>query len=280
MTDCRRTPSLIGRVVAGRVTHDDRAHAATCARCGPVLVRAAGFDAELRRSARALVAEELPRGILDQPVFGRDGRDVFSSRPAPGLAATLAAVVILLLGTVIALGPGTGPGATPTPATTPIPTEVPFAQHFRSTELIASKLATLGYGCNDGAPLQSVGPEPDAVASESRVCLAPDSIGSFLLAAIVGEARNGTVVELTIKGDVVGDSVDNRGLLAMNVAKVLSVALFDETAGSAGGLWVKTHLPELEVGGAIDVTLDGVSFHAERAPNGSYRLVIRGAAAT
>ena len=280
MTDCRRTPSLIDRVVAGRATQDDREHAASCPRCGPVLVRAARFDAELRRSARSLVAEELPRGILDQPDFGRDGRDVFSRRAAPGLAATLAAVAILLAGTIIALAPGRGPGATPSPATTPIPTEVPFAQHFRSTELIASKLATLGYRCNDGAPLPSVGPEADAVASESRVCLAPDSLGPFLLAAIVGEARNGNVVELTIKGDVVGDTIDNRGLLAMNVAKVLSVSLVDETVGSAGGLWVKTHLPELEVGGAIGVTLDGVSFHAERAPNGSYRLVIRGAAST
>jgi hypothetical protein len=79
---------------------------------------------------------------------------------------------------------------------------------------------------------------------------------------------------------VIADTTENRGLFAMNIAKVLSVALLDESIGSAGGLWVKTHLPELEVGGAIDVTLSHVSFHAERAPNGSYRLVIGGAAAT
>jgi len=279
VSDCRRTRPLIARLSAGVATEEDGAHAATCARCGPVMARAGAFDDELRRSARALVAEELPRGILDQPLGGPAASGVISRRAAPGLAATVVALAILVLGTAVALAPGSAPLATPSPRVTPSPTPAAFVQHLRKTELIAAKLATLDYSCNDGAPVQSVGLEPDAVATESRVCLAPDSLGPFLLAVIVGEARNGNVAELTVKGDVIGDTSENRGLFAMNIAKVLAVSLLDENVGQAGGLWVKTHLPELEIGGVIEVTLRDVSFRAERSANGSYRVVVRGAPA-
>jgi len=284
VNDCRRTFGLIDRLVDGRVTDADRRHAASCASCGPVLSRAAGFDDALRRSARALVAEELPRGILDQPLAGRSP-GVASRRSAPGSASILAAVAVLLTATVIALAPGTAPVATPAPSATIGPTPTPaatpqtprFVERFRSTDAIRGSLVKLGYRCNDGAPVPSPGSAPDAVVKESTVCLAPDSIGPFAAAVIVGEAVNGKVAALTIKADIVGgDSVDKRPAVAAAVAKIFALALLDEGAAQSGGGWATVHLPELEAGDDNEVVLRQVDFHASRQPNLSYLVEVKG----
>jgi len=290
MTDCRRTPALIDHLVDGTVTDDDRRHAAGCASCGPVLARAATFDDALRRSARALVAEEMPPRILDQPMSA--GAEVVSRRSSPGLAAMVAAVAILLIATVIAVGPGGAPMATfgPTPSTSssagPIAsatsegTALPLAERFQSTAAIVGQLTKLGYACNDGGPIASPGPEPDAVTKESAVCAAPQSAGPYALVAIVGEGKNGKVVELSIKGDVLLDTTENRTLFTMGVAKVFAVALRDEGAGQNGGSWAKVHIVELEPGNDVDVVLRQVSFQAARLPNASYFIVVRASTAS
>lgn len=287
---CRRTRGLIDRLVVGRITDQDRSHAPACASCGPVLARAAAFDDELRRSARALVAEELPRGILDQSVGGADADaegSVVSRRGAPGFAAIVAAVTILLIGTVIALAPGTGPEPTSTPTAeptaspAPVKTKPPFTERFVTTAAIVGQLTKVGYSCNDGAPLASVGTEPDAVVKDAAACDAPESIGPFMFAVIVGEAANGKVVELHVKADIVGgDSAENRALLAAEMAKVFALALLDEGAGQSGGSWAEVHVPELEPGGDVEVVLRQVDFHATRLPNASYFVVVRGATAS
>lgn len=289
VTDCRRTPGLIDRVVDGRLTDEDRRHAPSCASCGPVLARAASFDDELRRSARALVVEELPRGILDQPL-DRRSPGVVSRRASPGLAAILAAVAILLTATVIALAPGTGPLPSPSPSVEPGPPTAPastpattppvprFIERFRSTEVIRGQLLKLGYGCNDGAPVPSPGSAPDAVAKESTICLAPESIGPFMAAVIVGESANGKVTQLTIKAEIVGDdTTESRAAVAAAVAKIFALSLVDEGAGQSGGGWAKVHLPQLERGDDNEVVLRQVDFHAWRQPNLSYLVEVRGA---
>jgi hypothetical protein len=285
MIDCRQTHGLVARIVDDRVTDADRVHAAGCPSCGPVLARAARFDDELGRAARTLVAEELPRGILDQPVGGGVGEGVVSRRGAPGLTAILAAVTILLIGTVIALGPGTGPRASPSPgapsslAPSPEPTRTkpPFVERFTTTAAIVGQLSKVGYSCNDGAPLASVGTEPDVLTKEAAACTAPDSIGPFILAVIVGEAANGKVIELHVKADIVGpDVVDSRVAVAAEIARVFELALVDEGAGQSGGSWAEIQLIELEPGTGAEVVLRQVDFRAERLPNASYFVVVRG----
>lgn len=280
---------MADRLVRDRVTDADRAHAAGCSSCGPLLARAARFDDELRRSARALVAEELPRGILDQPVGGRVGEGFAGRRSSPGLAAILAAVAILLTATVIALAPGTGPRPSPSPGVSPNPspsatparTKPPFVERFRSTAAIVGQLAKVGYRCNDGAPLASVGPEPDAVTKEAAACSAPDSIGPFMLAVIVGEAANGKVVELHVKADLVGpDTTESRAAMAGEMARIFALSLLDEGAGQSGGSWAAVHVVELEPGTDAEVVLRQVDFHAARLPTSSYFVVVRGAAAS
>jgi hypothetical protein len=239
------------------------------------------FDDELRRAARGLVMEELPRGVLDQEVLGTTGRGVISRRGAPGLAATVAAALILLTAAAIALAPATAPSPAASPTPVPTQTKAPFVEPFRSTDVIRGQLAKLGYSCNDGFPSSSVGPEADAVTREATVCTAPQSSGPFVMAVIVGEAANGKVVELTIKSDLVGtDDADSRAALAAGVAKVFSGAFVDEGAGQNGGSWAKVLLPQLERGDDIDVILRQVSFRASRLASSSYLIVARGAGAT
>jgi len=287
MSDCRQTRGLVTRILDDRVTDADRAHATGCTACGPLLARAARFDDELRRSARTLVAEELPRGILDQPIGIGVGEGVVGRRSAPGLAAVLAAVAILLTGTFIALAPGTGPKPTPSPtvAATPLPspaptrTKPPFAERFRGTAAIVGQLSKLGYRCNDGSPLESVGTEPDALTREAAACTAPEAIGPFMLAVIVGEASNGKVVELHVKADILGpDSIDSRAAVAAEMARIFALVLVDEGAGQSGGSWATVHLVELEPGTDAEVVLRQVDFHASRLPTASYFVVIRGVA--
>jgi hypothetical protein len=281
MSDCGRTRGLIGRLIEGRVSAEDRAHAAGCPWCGPLLARAGAFDGELRRSARSLVAEALPQGILEQPVGAPGGAVVASRRPAPGLAATLVAIAILFVVTAISIAPGLVPPS-PSPGASPertaSPTK-PFVARFRSTDVIRGQLAKLGYSCNDGGPLPSPGTAPDAVVRDSTVCSAPETLGPFVLVVIVGEAANGAVVELTIKSDLTGDdSTETRGLMATAMAKVFALALLDEAAGQMGGAWAKVHVVELTAGTDADVVLRQVSFHAVRQANASYRVTVRGAA--
>src|SRR6185503_396026 len=186
------------RAVEGALTADDREHAATCAACGPVILRASRFDEELRLSARSLVVEDLPRGVLD-PGLAADGFRV--RRPLPGLAPATAVVLLLLLATTVAIWPGSPPTPTPTPAASasaPAKTLGPHLGELRPTPALRIELQKLGYRCNDGMPLTSPKTGPLQVWKESAVCEAPESIGAFMAAVIVGESARGQVVQYTV----------------------------------------------------------------------------------
>jgi hypothetical protein len=113
--ECTQTRGLIDRLVAGSVREEDRRHAATCPSCGPVFARAARFDNELERSAQQLIAEDLPRGILD-PGLSRQVQ-VVPRMPAlaPGVTAGVAALALIV---VVATGLGIRPVLLPGPSPT------------------------------------------------------------------------------------------------------------------------------------------------------------------
>ena len=210
VTDCRRTGGLRDRAVAGTLTPEDAVHAASCAECGPVLARAARFEDELRRAARGLITEELPRGILDPGLAPVNESSWQPRRAASGLATAVAAVVVLLLATVVALVPGAPPQPTePAPSVLGSPAKSPGPPGFRPTSLIRANLAKIDYTCNDGQSLPSVGSGPDAVVREAAVCMAPGDIGPLIAAVIVGEASRGAVIEVVVKSDIMG--VDTPG---------------------------------------------------------------------
>lgn len=277
MTDCRRTSALRDRAVTGTGTQDDRDHAATCATCAPVLARAARFDDDLRRAARGLVMEQLPRGILD-PHLGPANEAAWQPRrTAPGLATGVAAVMVLLLATFVSLAPGGRlPPADPSPTVAPSPTKSPGAAAFHPTGKIRANLGKLDYTCNDGFVPESIGPGPDAVAREAAVCTAPEDIGPLIAAVIVGEARRGAVVELVVKADIIGDDTQaNREQVAAAVGGAVSLVTIDMLDGGALGSWVVSHLPEVQPGEGAEVVLRGYTLELDRGLNAGYLLVIR-----
>jgi hypothetical protein len=245
------------------------------------------FEEELRRATRALVTEELPRGVLDPAVgasFGLgaaiDG-EVRPRRSLPGLAGMAAAVVVVLLATVVAFGPGlpggTGPSPERSPTIGPSPTAspAPTAISLRPTGAIRVDMARLEYTCSEGKPLSSIGPGPNPVTRESAVCVAPEDIGPFMAAVIVGETAGGWVVEVHTKADIVGeDSPAARAAVAAALAKAAAIAVGFPGTGNQVGDWVVATLPTLERSTGDTVELGGISVKAVRNETGGYLVIV------
>src|SRR5262245_27699300 len=206
---CSRTRGLIGRVLDDRVTVDDRAHGATCPTCGPVLVRAARFEDDLRRTAQGFVSEELPRGVLD-PALSGTPRVI--GRGAPGLIGIATAVAVMLVAMTVTLFPsgfGGLNGGTDQPAGTPVasaPAQTPIDTGLQmlgpalvSSSAIGESLTQGEWVCTTGEPLQSPGPGPDGVDHEGVVCTSPESTLLMHAVLITGETVEGAVVQVTMK---------------------------------------------------------------------------------
>lgn len=273
--DCERTPRLIDRVVDERVTADDRAHASTCATCGPVLARAARFDDDLRRSARGLVAEQLPYGVLDTsltPQLSVGGLPV--RRAAPGVASLLGAVVVLLVATTVAMLPGgLGPGESPPDS---IQVRGPV---FRATVDVITDLRALEYGCLPGHALPTTGPSARLGEREGVICLTPKSIDSASAAFAPVENGDGDVVEVTIRGELYGtETLRSRDQLATAMGKLTYLALADQAIAAQAGAWVEEVLPRLRVlttGDDALMVFGDVRVELRRYIAGNYLLVLQ-----
>ena len=237
----------------------------------------AEFDAELRRVARSMIREELPREILD-PALSPDGSiagRVRTRRALPGFAAAASSVVVLLLATAVALAPGTPNPSLGSPPSTeslgmqvsPKPTRGPV---LRSTDEIRADLRVLGYTCNDGPRLESPLPGPDAVVREAAICEGPKGAGPFSIAVVVGEALGGRVTLVNIKSDVVGeDTPAARDAIAQAVAKAAGVITIEKGAGSAVSSWVAAKLPTLEPREGVEAQLGGLFLRMNRSTSGA-----------
>jgi hypothetical protein len=238
------------------------------------------FDEELRRAARSLVTEELPRGVLDPSLggslgtAGRDG-DVRVRRALPGLASVAGAIAVLLLATAVVFAPGspggTGPSATVGPTATPSPAPTP---PLRTTAEIRADLTRYGYSCSAGLPLSTIEPGPDAVVRESTVCLAPADAGPLDGAVIVGESASGQVVEVHAKADIVGpDTPEARTAIAELLAKAAALAAH-QGDGSTLATWVLGRVPSLEKDKGTATELLGIGLKLGRLATGGYVLSV------
>lgn len=242
---CHRTRGLIDRVVGDHVTAEDRAHAAGCERCGQVLLRATRFDDQLRRTARGLVAEQLPPGILDPQLAPRLVDGLPSMRhAAPGIASFFAAVVILVVATSVALAPGgLGPGATP--PDTGLQFSVPV---FRPTVDMIRDVQALGYSCIPGHALPTAGPSARLGEREGVACLTPKSLESATARITPVETGDGKVVEVTITGQQYGPStLTSRDELAAVMSKLTTLSISDPKIARDAGAFVLETLPRLRV---------------------------------
>jgi len=273
---CERTRGLVERVVAERVTADDRAHAATCQSCGPVLLRATRFDDDLRRTARGLVVEQLPHGVLDPELAPRLLGGIRPMRhAAPGLASILAAVVILVAATGVALAPGgLGPGATP--QDTGLQLAVPV---FRATVDIIRDVQAMDYSCLPGHALPTTGPSARPGEREGVQCLTPKSLESATAAITPVETGDGKVVEIAISGELYGPStVTSRDQLAEVMSKLTALSIADPKVAGDAASFVRQTLPRLRVLASGDDALmlyGNVRVYLQRYITGGYRLVLQ-----
>lgn len=242
------------------------------------------FDQELGRVARALVTEELPRGVLAEPVstalgLGRvvDG-SVTARRPLPGFATAAAAAVVLLLATVVVFAPQLpgGPGPTPSPNPVETPERAP-ATVLRSAAEMRADFEKLGYTCREGQALATIAPGPSAAVRESVICT-PSTNSVFMGAVIVSESASGEVVEVHMKADFIGgDTPSGRATVASALGKAAAVAV---TAGSgtAVGTWVESNAPAIEANGTQKAQVNGYALNLGRTSDGGYTLFVRIAA--
>jgi hypothetical protein len=289
---CPRTRGLIDRIVGERVNADDLGHAATCATCGPVLIRATKFDEELRRTARGLVAEELPRGILD-PALGGAPR-VIARHAAPGLAGIVAAVAIMLVAMSVALFPGGLGGPTEQPgdsfpigtpgASIPMPVETPSdtgltmpGPLLRPTFGIGGSLIQNDWRCSSGRPLPSAGPDPTAVDHEGIFCRSSEAQVLTTSVLTTGESIDDEVVEVAVQGDLVVSTATAISEMAETLSKAAFVSVGDKERAPTIADWVITRVPELKAqpGGDSSVGIFGdLRLTLQLRPDGSSYLLL------
>lgn len=276
---CRRTAGLIDRIVTDVVTAGDREHAVTCPACGPVLARSVRFDDALRSAARSVVAEELPRGVLDPDLSGAVGgvRPGSAVRAfAPGLAGVAAGVIVLVLAAGVALAPGGIGGPTsPPPVASTFSASLPV---FYPSAVIEAALSSLPYDCMPGGPLATAGTRPGQPVREGVVCASRKDDATKRAALITGEASDGEVVLVTIKGELVGtDTLAATEALAAGMGKLTFASIADQENAQLAGNWVDAALPQLRVLPAGDAAVNVIGelrLTLQRSPVGTYLLVL------
>ncbi len=273
---CDRTARLVDRVIEDRVSADDRAHGATCASCGPVLSRAIRFDDELRRSARGLVTEQLPYGVLDlEPAPRLVGGVLAMRHAAPGLASIVAAVVILVVATSVAIAPGVlGPGSQPPGSGFQVSSPT-----FRSTADIVRSVQALEYSCIPGHALPTTGPSARPGEREGVVCLTPKSIESASAKIVPVENGDSEIVEVTVVGSLYGtDTETSVDQLAAAMGQLTTLSIADPAVAADAGRFIEETLPRLRVLPSGDDALmifGDVRVFLQRYIAGGYRLVLQ-----
>lgn len=271
---CPRTRGLIDRIVAGSVSDEDQRHAATCPTCGPAILRAARFDDELERTAQHLIAEDLPRGILD-PDLGKVDLTP-RLRLAPSAATGFATLAFVVLATAIGIRPVLLPGTSPTPpplsVEAPGPSGLPFASPLWSVNDLTVALAgTLDYDCMLGTPAT---PAPGVGIAGSVVCTAPSDSGPFTATVLVDASDSGMVVHMTITADIIGASTPKtRDAVATALAKVTAQAFTAHGPSVRAANFVFTNASLLSrPAWAMGIDEGGVRVDLERRPDGGYTV--------
>jgi hypothetical protein len=281
--DCPRTRGLIDQLVAGSPNDEDRRHAPTCPSCGPVLARAERFDDELRRTARRLVAEDLPRGILDPRLTGIDGA-ARGRGPLPGFATALAAVAIAIVAVAVGLQPPRPGGSESQPPlqieappsslpSKPAGSEKPESLLAFSSS-ISRRLKDLGFSCG-GSQAPTAEPRPSAVARENG-CTGPVASPPNTATVTVGSASSGDVLAVTITAEVSGaDDPESRGNLATSLSQLVELVFRSESAATDAGAFVIAQLPGLAASApTAGLDLDGVRVSLERLDTGVYVVTV------
>ena len=245
--DCARTSGLIDRLVDGTPNDEDLRHAPTCPSCGPVMARAARFDVELDRSAQRLIAEDMPRGMLDPDLNREVGRVVGLRSLGSGALAGVAALAVMVFVTVVGIRPVLMPGSSPTQPPLvqevdgPSATPRPGAPLFSLGELTVALSERLSFQCGTDEPLETGVDAGDA----SAVCTAPADAGPYTFVVVVDASDAGMVQRVTITakilelpGETPGDAQRKRDIVGAALARVIAEAFTGERPGARAANFV------------------------------------------
>ena len=273
--DCSRTRGMVDRLVAGVVRDDDRRHAATCPSCGPVFTRAARFEDELGKSAQQLIAEDLPRGILD-PGIARQADGVAGMRSLGlGTTAGVAAFAVIVFVTVVGVRPVLmpGPSRTDPPFAVDVPGESapPEAALWTLNELTVTLAESLAYECSTVAP-------PSAGAAATEVCTARPDAGPYTAAVTLDASESGAVVGMTITAEIEDGTPNDkqqaaRRAMAGALANVTAAAFIGRGAGVRAANFVFVRASQLSgPSWAMTIYESGVQVDIQRLGDGGYMV--------
>jgi hypothetical protein len=274
---CPRTSHLIDRVLRDGVTDDDRTHAASCERCDAILTKAARFDDDLRRAARDLVGEELPRGVFDPGLVRQVGPGWVARRVAPGLAGILAAIAVLLVATSVALAPGGRGGASASvPPQTGLGMQLPV---LRQRLDIIPVLQGRDYSCRPGSALPSPATTAGAPVREGVLCYSPKTDAAAAVWLATRETEDARVVEIEVDGKFLVTPVAAvRQELAGLLGFLAETSISDPETATAAAEFVETKAIELRatpLGDGVEGVFGEVRITLDRLPDRTYRLVLR-----
>jgi hypothetical protein len=191
----------------------------------------------------------------------------------PGLAGVAAALLVLVLGTGVALAPGGIVGPTRTPSL-PIPTPARLPVFHPST-VIQAQLRELPYECQRGNPLPTT--RPGQPEREGIICATRKEETTMSSVLITGEGGDGEVVIVSIKGELAGTTASATETLATAMAKLTYASIADPVDAPIAGDWVNAEVRKLRVlpGGDAAVNVIGdIRLTLQRSPAGDFFLVM------
>jgi hypothetical protein len=240
------------------------------------MTRAARFDGELQRSAQRLIAEDMPRGMLDPDL--RRVNVTPRLRLAPGAAAGFAALAFVVLATAIGIRPVLMPGSSPTSppfaVEAPGPSRLPNAAPLRSlNDLTVALAGTLDYECVVGTGTSTPAPGL-GVAAGSVVCTAPSDTGLFTATVFLDGSESGMVAHVTIIADIIGTSTPkSRNAVATALAKVTAHAFTAQGPSIRAANFVFTNASVLSrPAWAMGIDEGRVHVDLARRPEGGYTV--------
>jgi hypothetical protein len=280
---CRRTSGFIDRIVNDRVTDDDRRHAPTCPSCGPVLSRAERFDEELRGTARRLVVEDLPRGILD-PRLAENGSRIRGRALVPSVATGLVAIAIA----IVAFRSGMQPPPSGAESQPPLQIEAPGGSFvtspgsgapespLRRRSAVIRGLPDRGFSCAGEATPPPANPGA-APSPRQDVCTGPAEPGPYTASVVIWSSNGDDVVDLTINAGILGDDTpDARNTVAIELSALTRLPFQSDAAATEAASFVLYYVPDLAAASpAIGIDIEGVHVQLERRPNGAYVVGLR-----
>jgi len=148
--------------------------------------------------------------------------------------------------------------------------------------LYEGDLIGLDYLCQSGREREGIAAD-EVVVRDGIVCYSPKSLTLTSVVVITGETARGSVAEVSIKGQLVGEDTEAaRSQLAETMAKATFLVILDAEDAPNAGDFVLAHVPDLQLEAGVDAatgTFGSVQVSIRRQKDGAYLLLLRSSGA-